>query len=237
MIRSPELGGKADLRPNQQIVRKRISSLKPSPENERIYRRVADDADLRRLAESIAKDGLFQPLVITEDNFLVSGHRRLAALQLNGQKWANCIVLPKRRDSMTTDEYIALLREHNVQRHKTVAEQVREEMIDIDPEEAFRNLRKLRDKSIYAPEHNSVTALKIEGEKHRCLISDQKADHVRYVKKVVFEDRRNYWPLSVRGVHYALRTMSFCATFRGNYPTRMMMNRIRRRQILSPGCA
>jgi hypothetical protein len=193
----------------QWIVRKRVSSLKPSPENTHLYRPIDDDPEIDKLAESIAKIGLCEPLIVTLDNYIVSGHRRHAALLRIGQVFAPCRVLPVRRDAMTTDEYLALLREHNRQRNKTVAEQVREELVDIDPEEAHRRLRELRNKSVNAAEHNSVEVLAIEGTKTRHGISDQKADHVKYVKQVVFEDRREYWPLSVRGVHYALLNYDF----------------------------
>jgi ParB-like chromosome segregation protein Spo0J len=149
-----------------RIVRKRVSSLKPSPENQMLYRPVDDDPDIDKLADAIAKNGC-DPLTVTSDNFIVSGHRRHAALRLNGQSIVSCRVLPQRRDSMTTDEYLALLRSYNHQRHKNVAEQVREELIDIDPQEAHRKLRKQRDKSINAAEHNGVSTLTIEGAKIR----------------------------------------------------------------------
>src|SRR5262249_53740113 len=138
---------------------------------------------------------------------------RHAALQKIGQEWVWCRVLRARRDSMSKEEYIALLREHNRQRHKSVAEQVREEMIDINPDRAYENLCKLRDKSVYAPEYNGIDILEIEGRKKRYGISDDKAEHVRLIKEIV-EGRRNYWPLSVRGVHYPLLNYDF---IRGYY--------------------
>jgi hypothetical protein len=95
--------------------------------------------------------GLQEPLVVTLDNYIVSGHRRHAALERLGRVWAPCRVVPVHRQSMTTDEYVTLLREHNRQRNKTVAEQVREELVDIDPEQAYQRLRVLRDKSVNAP--------------------------------------------------------------------------------------
>jgi hypothetical protein len=110
---------------------------------------------------------------------------------------------------MTKDDYIALLREHNRQRHKTVVEQVREELVDINPEDALRRLRELRDKSINAARHNGVPVLEIEGSKVRWQVSAQKAEHVKYIMQVVFHDRRDYWPLSVRGVHYPLLNYEF----------------------------
>jgi hypothetical protein len=190
-------------------VRKRVESLKPSPENGQLYRPSWDDPDLDALAESIRKNGLREPLVITTDKFIVSGHRRHAALRWIKQVFCLCRVLPVRRRDMTTSEYVALLRDHNRQRNKTVAEQVREELVDVSPEEAHDRLCELREKSVDKPEYNGVESLEIEGEKRRYQISDQKSDHVKYVKQVVFHDRRSYWPLSVRAVHYALLNYQF----------------------------
>jgi hypothetical protein len=112
-----------------------------------------------------------------------------------------------------TDDYLALLRAYNQQRHKTVAEQVREELVDINPDEAHERLRQQRRRSIYAAERNGVMALDIEGTKKRYQISDDKAEHVKYILKIV-EERRDYWPLSVRGVHYPLLNFDF---IRGYY--------------------
>jgi hypothetical protein len=199
------------------IVRKRVSSLKPSPENSQLYRSVYDDPDLDALAESIKKNGLQEPLVVTLDNYIVSGHRRHAALQRIEQAFATCRVLAVRRACMTTDEYIALVREHNRQRNKTVAEQVREELVDVDPEEAHRHLRMLRDKSVRAAEHNGIAMLQIEGAKKRFGISHDKAEHVKFIEQVVFQDRADYWPLSVRGVHYALLNYKFLRNMAERY--------------------
>ena len=110
---------------------------------------------------------------------------------------------------MSTDAYIALLRDHNRQRYKSVAEQVREELVDINPAEAHARLRELRDNSVYADAGNCLEALEIEGSKKRHAISDQKAEHVKYIRQVVFHDRRAYWPLSIRGAHYALLNYQF----------------------------
>ena len=200
-----------------RLVRKRVASLKPSPENRQIYRAVETDPDIDKLAESIKKNGC-DALVITSDNYIVSGHRRHEALLRLGRVFVPCRVLPVRRDSMTTDDYLALLRAYNHQRHKSVAEQIHEELIDVDPEAAYQNLRRLRDKSVNAVEHNGVPVLEIEGSKRRHGISEQKADHVKYIKQGVFEDRKDYWPLSVRGVHYALLNYEFLRNLKKKLP-------------------
>jgi hypothetical protein len=174
---------------SEKHVRKRVSSLKPSPENQLLYRPPSDDPDIGALAESIRRNGC-DPLVITADNYIVSGHRRRAALLRIGQGFVRCRVLDRRRDEYTPDEYVALLRDFNEQRDKTVAEQVREELVDIDPDEAHRNLREQRAKSVFTPERNGVEGLHIEGEKKRYNISDDKAEHVRLILEIV-EGRRD----------------------------------------------
>jgi hypothetical protein len=161
------------------------------------------------LAQSIRKYGLQESLIITADGYVVSGHRRLAALLKNGQEWCQCRVLSVQRADVTKDEYIRLLREHNRQRNKSAAEQVREELVDIDLDGAHLRLRQQRDRSVNAMKYHAVSALQIEGHKRRYEISGQKADHLKFIKKVVFEDRQDYWPLSVRAVHYALLNYQF----------------------------
>ncbi len=130
----------AEVESDITIVRKRVASLKPSPENEKLYRPTSQDQDIATLAASIEKYGLHEMLTVTEDCYIVSGHRRHAALVRNKQQFVKCKVLPFRRDSMSKDDYILLLRSHNHQRAKTVAEQVREQLVDIDPDNAARRL-------------------------------------------------------------------------------------------------
>lgn len=43
-----------------------------------------DMGDLRELADSIAQHGLLHPVVVTRDNVLVAGHRRIEAMKLLG---------------------------------------------------------------------------------------------------------------------------------------------------------
>jgi hypothetical protein len=209
-------------------VRKRVSSLKPSPENATLYRNMHDDPDIGKLAESIKRNGC-DPLTVTADNYIVSGHRRHAALRCNEQAFVQCQVLPFRRDYWTTDEYLKLLREHNHQRNKTVAEQVREELIDIDPNEAHARLREQREKPLFAPERNCIEAIEIEGRKRRYNISEDKAEHVRLIKEIVFVHRKDYWPLSVRGVHYPLLNYDFVRGF--YWPRRNDPNRGTKREL------
>ena len=57
-----------------------INQIKQAPENESIYDNFGvANADDRQLIESINDNGIQEPLVITADWVLLSGHRRLAA--------------------------------------------------------------------------------------------------------------------------------------------------------------
>ena len=70
-------GGKKAEVASYPTVRKRLKSLRPSPENASLYREVdASDPEIIKLAASIRRLGLREPLVVTSDNYIVSGHRR-----------------------------------------------------------------------------------------------------------------------------------------------------------------
>ena len=57
--------------------------------------RTQDGVKLRRLADSVLRFGLIQPILITASRDLVDGNRRLAAARLAGMKLVECIVLPE----------------------------------------------------------------------------------------------------------------------------------------------
>ena len=57
-----------------------LGDISPSPENNQLYRPVdPDDPQILALADSIVEHGLQEPLLITEDHWIISGHRRYAA--------------------------------------------------------------------------------------------------------------------------------------------------------------
>ena len=57
-----------------------INQIKRAPENESIYDNFGiANSDDWELVKSIKTNGVLDPLVVTSDNYLLSGHRRLAA--------------------------------------------------------------------------------------------------------------------------------------------------------------
>ncbi len=60
-----------------------IGLIKPSPENDDIYGAIdPTDIDLVNLANDIAVNGIREPIQVSQDGFIVSGHRRYAAAKL-----------------------------------------------------------------------------------------------------------------------------------------------------------
>jgi hypothetical protein len=70
-----------------------LSDLRPSPENDQLYKPVSpSDPDVQDLAAGIRRDGLLEPLVVTLDNYILSGHRRRVACKLAGLTEVPCRV-------------------------------------------------------------------------------------------------------------------------------------------------
>ena len=60
-----------------------LASINPSPNNTLLYRPISsDDPSIRDLAIDIKRNGILEPLVITKDKFILSGHRRYVAARL-----------------------------------------------------------------------------------------------------------------------------------------------------------
>ncbi len=173
--------------------------ISPSPENDELYRKLTPDRrDIVELVSSICERGILQPLIIALDNYIVSGHRRYYAAGLAGLEEVPCQVVPIRRDD-DRDEYVRLLRDHNLQRRKTLDEQLREELVGLNPDDTYEALvSERREKT-----RIKVAALEITGRKRRSVISDAKWPFLRAIDRVL-DERREFWPLTVRAIHYAL---------------------------------
>jgi len=102
-----------------------IDSIKPSPENAKIYR---PDKDLKRFGRNL-KRGWLHPIGSTEDGWIGDGHRRHAAAKLIGLTEVPCYTIPIRRllpDGTVNPTFIEMLAEFNNYRLKSAQEQVNE---------------------------------------------------------------------------------------------------------------
>jgi len=181
------------------VFTKSIDEIYPSFENDRLYRPVdPNDPDIQALAASISEFGIKEPIVTTEDGFIVSGHRRFSAAKVAGCTTVPCRIEPiRRRDE--PDRFVRLLREYNRQREKSFAEKLREEVVSADPTEAYDALIEHRRKQAEV----AVPTIALRDASARCSISKAKFPFLNAVKKAL-ADRRAFWPLSDRMIHYAL---------------------------------
>lgn len=193
-----------------RTVRKRISTLEHPTENWLLYRQPdPDEEDMLALREDLEKRGLQDPLVVTEDAIVVSGNRRLIALRANEQQFARCRVIEGLYwYELSRDERLALLRKNNLQRSKSIEEQIRETMVDLSEGDAFEDLQERRNRQVNGYRKAGATPLVIEGVKRRWGISPAKREHWERIK-VIVDERRKFWPLSVRGCHYPLLNERF----------------------------
>lgn len=116
--------------------------LKPHPANKKIYKPInQEDPDLQELARNIAANGVLEPLVISADKFIISGHRRQKTAIVAGLETVPC-----RQSDIKHDDpnFLELLVNHNTQRIKNRAEQLREAIIRTDTDEAYMKLLDFR---------------------------------------------------------------------------------------------
>ena len=182
-----------------RILEIEIDRLRPSPENDQLYRPVDPaDPEIVALSISIGAHGVREPLVTTEDYFLISGHRRFVAAKLVGLKSVPCRIEPVRRLD-NPGRFLLLLREHNRQRHKSFDERLREELLNVDTRQAHQSLVEFRS----TRSRVKASKLELHGVKRRAKISSAKQPFLDAVIAVI-KSREEFWPISDRQVHYAL---------------------------------
>jgi len=111
------------------------TELEPHPKNREIYGDTDDADELEdEFVESIEKKGVLEPLTVTPDGEIISGHRRWLAAQK-----AELATVPARKESFSSDlEEREALIEFNRQREKTPGQIVNEfeEMLAVERERA-----------------------------------------------------------------------------------------------------
>lgn len=190
----------APSKPGQdQVFYRPIGELLPSPENDTLYKPVdPNDPEIVKLAKSIREQGVLQPLIVTLDRYILSGHRRFQAAKIARVRLVPIIRVPIRRAD-DIDAFVRLLREHNRQRDKTLDEKLREELVTVSKADAIESLREYRrEKSAI-----KVESIDLGDHRRRCAISPAKLPFLKAVQRVL-EQEREFWPLSLRRVHYLL---------------------------------
>lgn len=190
------------VRPTEIIDAYPLAKLIPAAVNDKVYKPVSpDDPDVRHLADLIRQHGLLEPLIITMDDVILSGHRRRVACEIAG---LTHVTVRRYEISSTESDFVNLLVSCNTQREKSRGERLRESVIQTNPEEAYQALLSHRDKESEV----DCAAIALGKRKERKQISDQKRGMADAVIRVMNKHRK-FWPLSVRQIHYRLLNEKF----------------------------
>jgi hypothetical protein len=174
-------------------------ALTPAIENNLLYDGFnpwADNDDYALYA-SLKAEGIREPLHVTLDMVILSGHRRHAAAMLLKLPQVPVIVTDHVYHTLSPDDRLSLLADYNKQRDKSYSERLREAMQGIDPDQAHERLiadRQQRHKDV----GNNVI---MGASKQRAKITT--TAFLQAAIRVI-ESERDYWPLTVRRVHYLL---------------------------------
>jgi hypothetical protein len=180
-----------------EIFRVPLVDIKPAKVNDVVYGVIdADDPSLDDLAESMTNRGQLEPIVLTLDDHLLSGHRRFAVAIRLGWSMLNA----RRYQIRSTDaEFEKLLVTFNSQRDKSPDVRIREQLVLTDPENAYDDLVAERAKASQV----KVETLVLGAGRQRARITAAKQPFLEAIQRVI-DELEEYWPLSDRRVHYAL---------------------------------
>jgi hypothetical protein len=183
---------------SDEIIMRPLSEIRPSPENDELYKPVdLKDPEFLGLVESIRRaKRVREPLLITIDGYIVSGHRRYAGAKKVGLKTVPCRTVEIYHND---PRFLPLLRDCNRQRVKTLDEVMREEVVSADPEEAHRRLREYREQQARV----DVDTIALGSTKHRASITAAKRPLLDAILDIV-KQTQNVGKLSVRQIFYLL---------------------------------
>ena len=177
-----------------------LSSINPSPENDQIYGAIRPSCEQSRdLFRDVLRNGILEPIVVSVDGFIVSGHRRYAAAKQARLKTIPVRWMDVRRTDFSAEEWKRELVQHNKQRKKSASMLTKEALLQVNPTLAHRRLIEARDEL----KLSTLTTLDLGAKRTRSGISKSKRPMLLAALNAINELAK-YWPLSVRQVHYRL---------------------------------
>ena len=178
-----------------------VNQIKVADENNYLYDKFAiANHDDQALCHSIKEVGIQEPLVITLDNYLLSGHRRISCAKRLRLQTVPVRVIDITFESLDKPKRLALLRLYNQQRDKSTGEKIREKLLEVDKSEAYSKLL-MRRVDILTASGGIKSNIKLGSARKRSKITTLL--FLNAVKSVI-EENREYWPLTDRRVHYLL---------------------------------
>jgi ParB-like chromosome segregation protein Spo0J len=185
---------------SDEIVHLPLYKMEPSPENDTLYKPIdTDDADFLTFVAQVRANGITDPLIVTLDGYICSGHRRYQAAKKIGMASVPCRTANIRHED---PRFLPFLRDCNRQRIKGLDEVLREELVSANPEEAYRRLREHREEQSKV----DVDTIALGKRKWRARITAAKRPLLDAIKCIVSENRTVR--LSVRQIFYLLLNIS-----------------------------
>lgn len=180
-----------------------IFAVEPSPENDQVYEPIRqDDPAFLALVRDIRVKGILEPIVVSADGYIISGHRRYAAAEFLGIEQIPIRIMPDVSHSQDRQGFLQLVASYNKQRVKTTVEAVREGIVSMDDNAWQRMCDYRREASVI----DGVQCIQLAGEKKRATIT-QKLSLKKAIRETVFQHQKD-WPLSDRRVFYLLLNIS-----------------------------
>lgn len=175
--------------------------LRPAPVNLEIYRQPGKEDELEVLVESIKKNGVMSPLLVSGDFYIISGHRRIEAAIEAGVYKVPCII--RRGIKYPSDEFTKLLVEANRQREKTLAEIAAEHVVTKSKDDAIAALSSVRAKRMDEVEMDTLDAYETTDGQKRRSISGVKEPMAEAIIQTL-EELSDFLPVTLRQLHYRL---------------------------------
>jgi len=193
--------------------------IRPTDENWTVYRKPdLTDPVFQELVESVRENGVTEPIEVSLDRYIISGHRRWFAAVNAGRDLIPCIVNDAVvMEQMTSTERVTLLVERNRGiRVKTGAEHYLEAAAQVDPEAAIREAQE-RKNQVLNMSKTSLTAVEESGAIARTDPSGERREMLTAVQEILADLReKNLLPVSGRSLHYKLLAKGVLTSTRKN---------------------
>jgi hypothetical protein len=175
-------------------------SIHPSPENIDLYGEVMHDDAMDALVESIDRNGMDQPITVTAEKIIVSGHRRhYAAGYLD---WPEVpVMIRKDIKHKGNKNFHRVLMDYNPQRVKSVGAVLREALLrDNNPRDTYAAIRDREDAAVKIEPYEFLA---VQNDKEIREVSEKQQEFLAATIHVI-QALEMYWPLSIRQIHYRL---------------------------------
>jgi len=176
-----------------------IFAIEPAPENDTLYDPIRpDDPAFLELRRQIESQGMIDPIVVSCDGYIISGHRRHKVAELLGWAKVKVRIMPDVSHDRDPDRFMQLLLSANTQRVKTTQEAVREGVVEMGAN-AWQRICRYRTGAALI---DGVQVVELVGTKKRSAIT-QKLSLRDAIQETVYANELD-WPLSDRKVFYLL---------------------------------